>query len=1347
MSIVQRLRGAGRTATNFLSREYGGLSRGLSDVLASRLYQRQIDEQNRRAAETDQQIFRRAAELKRRGRTTQAKGLLRVVQNSAAPASLERDVIGRELTSKGDVIKSAGNLAGLATMGLRTPVRIAKSIAKVSSPVGKIAAYGAVRGVENALPNVVSGVVQRKPVKEIAKTAGKDIVAGAVLNTALSPKLTIKATGEVARNTGRYYKNVAHQEGLQRYAKLFNADVAKTINRTPDGKFITPQGKEYLTRTYRQSIAEQAIRKNKNLAEFVDPEASMAGEHRVTALIDPQTKEVVHLESTDPQFSRYIKESAEGGTPRLGYVGKNPKEGGKNAFIPDPLPKKAGTKGYGSTGKKLQEPLVDNNPELNVNRLNIKPEAKLRLSETVDELTPTIKGITGKKLTNRETLETAQASSKVLEKTVGRQETLAWQAAMVKTRQQLADQAQSGTVTPEFLENLLAVKSQGTDIARKLQSLSINADPREATAMERMVAAVLKNNQDTDEILKAAQGVDFNDPKQAATFYRQFVKPKASEWLDTLRYNSMLSSPNTHINNIFSNFLQSGVVKPVEKTLSGAVDFLAHGTGKNRTKFAGEGAAYARGYWSNVRNATHSFADVMRGKAESTNLDTRNISLAPRGGMAGKVEGVLSYPMKLLEGMDQFFMTLAKGGEMGALKVKQGKGLQIATPDILAEDAARKTVFRGELGDKNEGYILNAIDTFTNKLQALRSSENPLVSTVSKFTVPFLKTPINIFKQGVEYSPAGLTTLPGNSDKVGQIAKAVVGSSVFAGAAALLGSDRLTWSEPVSEKQKNAFRAAGKQPYSVKIGSNWISYSKLGPLAFPIAMVAAIDDAEKNKKLDQSTTEQILGAVAKYGNFLADQTYAKSIGDLISAAKGGESGIARIIGNDVQQVIPYRALLGWVARGTDPYQRKTDATVGIVEKQVQQMMMQIPGLSDNVPARRDQYGDPIENQFRLLNAFSPLKVTSENQYERSPDAPQGVLDQVALYGKGLVTDPKNTLEALLTSERLRKINGDTAIFERKKGLGSLDNGDTATQVDHRLALALGGSNNPDNLQVLGATENALKGRVEVMLMKKVASGEITKAEAQERDRNWQAEVKNLSPSDRSAAQTASVTRREPSPEVKEQDGMFVATIDGVKKKYSTRSQAERAVENNQKQQVRDAFKESGLSFDIRDGIVYSLTSRGTVKTEPLAVYQGKLDDATYRLKLQEAKSSKNLNEYLSLQNAQLERLEKQKSSLDPQADAAKIISLTDKQQDILAQVRKYQSYGGFTKPKKGKKFKVYRSRISGRAPKVGRIKISTVKPTTPRINKFKLSNAKLPRVTRPRTVKLALPSTRRTSRV
>jgi|GEM_PF-6466030 hypothetical protein len=875
---------------------------------------------------------------------------------------------------------------------------------------------GSLAGVAN-LKNLSLAAGTARNLATVGKSAA--LVAGfktpetGVLDDLKTVAGGIKATGKGAWT---YAETLANQKGYARGAALLGAEIPQ-VPVTAKGQPILQNGVPLMepapTAEVRMPLREGARALKKGVVDFVPINTPGALDNgSVTFQVEPRTGKIVSAATDSPALEAKFKQAAKApllkepdyseyaplkGQDFGGDVSDLSLEGAQFRSRAESARERSLSR-KGSAGKPLQEKLVDNNETLNVNRLNVTPEAKLQASELIDANKKAITRGPGAKLTNKEVIEAAGQTDATLTKVVGREQTKRFEAALLNTRQLLAKQAQEGRVTPEYLENLAVLKSFASDTARKLQSFGIDADPKEITAMQRIVSEVMKVTGDADEILKAAEGVDFNDAKQAAEFYRRFVKPKASDWLDLLRYNSMLSSPNTHINNAASNLAGSSLVKPVEKSLAGAVDFVGSAlTGRERKAFAGEGPAYAKGYWGSVGKAYKAFSDTMAGKSLNTNLDTRSIPLATKGPFQG-VFGALNYPMKMLEASDQFFTALAEGGETAALNLRASKGARVGDIAKQASENAAYTLYRQDLGSSQQGHVLDAIDRLTANLQALRSSENPLVATAAKFTVPFLKTPMNIFKQGLEYSPAGFATLPGAKNKEEQIAKAVIGSAVFGGAVALLGSGRITWAEPTSEPDRTAFRAAGRQAYSVKVGNTWVAYSKLPPaIAFPFAMVAAIDDAQKNGKLDESTTEQVLAGISKYGQFLSDQSYAKSIGDLLSASDT-DSGWARVAGNNLQQLFPYRALGGWLARLADDTQRKVATDASFVEKQVQQLMLNIPGLSDDVPARLDGEGNPIPNRNNVANAFSPVRLSTEDpvlgaQYRAQEE--KGRLDRTA----------------------------------------------------------------------------------------------------------------------------------------------------------------------------------------------------------------------------------------------------------------------------------------------------------------------------------------------------------------
>lgn len=131
--------------------------------------------------------------------------------------------------------------------------------------------------------------------------------------------------------------------------------------------------------------------------------------------------------------------------------------------------------------------------------------------------------------------------------------------------------------------------------------------------------------------------------------------------------------------------------------------------------------------------------------------------------------------------------------------------------------------------------------------------------------------------------------------------------------------------------------------------------------------------------------------------------------------------------------------------------------------------------------------------------LTPDKIFGEN---RETEGSANLFTVIGNYGKGIVKDPENTLKALFTEERLRKVVGDVSVFERKKFLSLLDKGDKNTVIDHKIPLSLGGSNDPSNLAVISEKENQEKAKIEVKLLDLIKIGQITKKQAQEIMKDW-----------------------------------------------------------------------------------------------------------------------------------------------------------------------------------------------------------------------------------------------------
>ena len=124
-------------------------------------------------------------------------------------------------------------------------------------------------------------------------------------------------------------------------------------------------------------------------------------------------------------------------------------------------------------------------------------------------------------------------------------------------------------------------------------------------------------------------------------------------------------------------------------------------------------------------------------------------------------------------------------------------------------------------------------------------------------------------------------------------------------------------------------------------------------------------------------------------------------------------------------------------------------------------------------------------------------------YEKSEDRETGL----GAIGKALLAEPGKTARALTLGQPIRKTEGGLVRMERQTNVGDYDLGDTETQIDHKLALVLGGMNEEKNLQILSNEEHAVKTQVDVYLDKQFKEGKITKKEMQSKD--WREEIYNM----------------------------------------------------------------------------------------------------------------------------------------------------------------------------------------------------------------------------------------------
>lgn len=669
---------------------------------------------------------------------------------------------------------------------------------------------------------------------------------------------------------------------------------------------------------------------------------------------------------------------------------------------------------------------------LKTEKYDVSAQGKATLNDAAKAIGPQLEKIKKGPLTHDEVIEAAKGAE-ILKGQTTRAEALKIEAMLLRTKEHLSHLAETqGEVgaSREMIDAIKNISTLGTYGGRLVESMKLTAGPDEFTATRnKLIKKLLDLGHETDAIVEAAKNVNFNDAEQVTKFYRTFVKPRFGEIIDEYRYINLLSSPRTHIVNAFSNALQVAGLRPATRLVSGVVDNVASSmTGKAREFYVRQVPAYYKGVINSTSKGLSDAWDVMLGKSQIRRPDLEHI---PTGSKLVKFGQPIP---RALEAMDILFRTMAAGGEAEALaKRAQLAGKEITQAELrqLSEKEAEKLVFRAKLDPSNEsgqGYVLSKIDAFTNWVGQGRKFW-PV-----KWFVPFIQTPTQILKQGLEYSPLGIGTLPKNAAKLEQLSKAIVGSTVFAGGGMLALQGRTTWAVPTNAKQKAAFYAAGMQPYSVKIGDTWYSYSKLGPLAYPLAMAAGIKQAfeDNPNALTETQMEKVKNALAGVAEFFADQSYVQGMQSLFNAVAQKEGGAAEALTQVPSQLIPLSALQRWVANIVDPIYRKGKTDLS-PEAIIDQLKKGIPGLSKTVEPYLNDKGEPSQRPVAAVNAISPVGVSPEKPKEYADYKRLSELQQLAKYqsvqdenAKASIQKTKSTEQAIALLER------ETTIWQLKQ---------------------------------------------------------------------------------------------------------------------------------------------------------------------------------------------------------------------------------------------------------------------------------------------------------------------------
>lgn len=565
----------------------------------------------------------------------------------------------------------------------------------------------------------------------------------------------------------------------------------------------------------------------------------------------------------------------------------------------------------------------------------------------------------------------------------------------------------------------IPVGSDATQVARIQEIISAAGGD-----VERLARAI-RMADSVSGVTEIARGGLFRRSAQAAMglINRNFV-------------NGILSSPATHLVNTMGNSLFQAMNAAELATAARLGKFLP---GPEHV-MVGEAAATLHGTLNAVSDAFRLFGRALR-TGETLDNVLKFEASGPRGTLQtlpeldkpfiGRiVQGLdvfIGLPTRALGAEDEFFKMLAYRADLerqALLHVQE----QVGSGALKLEDAAQ--VARDFIENAPEEAQKAAEDwaseaTFQNPLGPMAATLQSALRKAPPLTLiaPFIRTPVNIFKESAARSPMALFTARFWKDVRGggrardlALTRFAMGTATAALVAKWVADGTVTGGGPQQPEARMLWMADGKRPYSVRVQNpttgeyTWHSYARMEPFASVIGSTAdtceilsyVSEDVETMTDEETQAYQASAAIVAGIMNNTGNKTFLKGISDFAEFVNNPGQMVKSYSNQMLAAQVPYSSLLRFVRNTQDPYLREAWTLLDKIKDNT-------PGYSQDLPLRLDLYGEPREKSHStLLGAMSPIPESGE----RYDDVTRELLDVMKETRIVPVTMPGKRVEGM-----------------------------------------------------------------------------------------------------------------------------------------------------------------------------------------------------------------------------------------------------------------------------------------------------------------------------------------------
>ena len=538
----------------------------------------------------------------------------------------------------------------------------------------------------------------------------------------------------------------------------------------------------------------------------------------------------------------------------------------------------------------------------------------------------------------------------------------------------------------ELIQNVAIL---GTELGQKVQALSIikRLTPEGQLGMLQKVVERGKTKGDKayddveitqemiDKIL-AVYGKDGTfDQKKLNEAVEKVKKDIADQMkvtkmdkVNAWRYLSMLGNPKTHIRNLVSNVAMKGTVA-VKNVVARTMESVA--PIKNRTKT-----------WKAASDDVKAFAKTTTAEMKEVLSDGGKYSedasiKEKRQIFKNKIlNGLYEFNSDLLTKEDWWFSRPAFKNALSEYLTANG----IRTAEDIKNNP--KLVEKAKLYATEQSQIatFRQYSWLANKINDIER-HNTATDIAVGAVLPFKKTPINIAKTGLNYSPLGFAkTLTYDasqvkngkmeaSEMIDHLAQNVTGSALTL-VGYLLASAGFISGGGDDDKEGEYDYQLGRQSYAVNIGGKSFSLSWLSPVSMPLFVGAnAYEQLVEGKEWNGDVVVETL---AQTLDPLSEMSFLSGLNQVLSSYDSGLQKFAGIgesmIQNYATQFVP--TLSSQVATVMDDTKRSTkvaaDSDFKFFDETVNKLKLKIPFLRETLEPTTDIWGNEVKQTENIL---------------------------------------------------------------------------------------------------------------------------------------------------------------------------------------------------------------------------------------------------------------------------------------------------------------------------------------------------------------------------------------------